>query len=188
MSTQPTATSWSVEAPEWDTATARFTGIALRAVALLVDLALWSVYWGVLLSAGRSLNGPILSLMLIVPPILYFPLAWGRFGTTVGMRFLRLRIVRAADGGRIGYGTAAVRAVICLVLVVSSVALVGIALFALPMVTDHRRRGIHDRMAGTLVVRPAQFSGWRVLVALALAFAIVAVVLWFILGGGGSAV
>jgi len=188
MSAPPTASQSSFATPEWEPPpTTRFTGIALRAVALLSDLALWSVYWGILLSAGESLNGTILSLLLIVPPLLYFPLAWGSFGTTVGMRLLRLQIVRASDGSRISYGTAAVRAVVCLVLAGLSVALVGIALFALPMVTDQRRRGIHDRMAGTLVIRPALLSGWRVVIALALALAIVGVVLWFILGGGGSA-
>jgi uncharacterized RDD family membrane protein YckC len=183
------ATGWSLEAPEWQAPPSlRFTGIALRTVALLVDASLWSVYWGLLLSAESALDGPVLSLLLFVPPLVYFPVAWGSVGTTAGMWLLQLRIVRATDGGGIGYGTALLRGAICLVLVVLAVVLIGIGLFALPMVTDPRRRGFHDRMAGTLVVRPAQSAWWRVVLALLFSFGLLGAVLWFILGGGGTAV
>ena len=177
----------SLEAPEWEPPPSlRFTGIALRAVALLVDASLWSVYWGVLLIAGSAIEGPILSLSLFILPVVYFPLAWGSAGTTAGMWLLQLTIVRATDGGRIGYGAALLRTAICLVLVALSVVVVGIGLFAIPMVTDRRRRGLHDRIANTLVVRPVDFGWWRVVLALLLAFGLVFAVLWFILGGGGS--
>lgn len=167
--------------------TLRATGIALRAVAFLVDLAVWSVYWGVLLSSGRSLNGPVLAFLLVAPPFVYFPIAWGQFGTTLGMRLLRLRIVRATNGARIGYRTALIRFSVAVGLAILSIVLVGLALIALPMVTDQCRRGLHDRVADTLVVRPAQFAGWRVLLGLGVVVGISWIVLWFLLGGGTPA-
>jgi uncharacterized RDD family membrane protein YckC len=68
------------------------------------------------------------------------------------MRLLGLRIVRGSDGSKIDYGVAAVRFAVFLVSVGATFVIVGL-LLALPMVLDRRRRAIHDRVAGTVVLR-----------------------------------
>jgi uncharacterized RDD family membrane protein YckC len=137
--------------------THRFAGVAWRGVAFLIDLIVLGAYWWVLLFTplSTSLGGPPLAALLVVGPMLYFLVGWARFGTTLGMRVLGLRVVRARDGGPIGYSTAAVRLVALAVLIAACIVLVGFGLIALPIVLDPRRRGIHDRVAETLVLRPA---------------------------------
>ncbi len=61
-------------------------------------------------------------------------------GQTPGMRLLGLRVVRLDDGGRPGLVPAALRTAL-LVLLVPAV------------ITDGAGRGLHDRAAGTVVVR-----------------------------------
>jgi uncharacterized RDD family membrane protein YckC len=157
MNAPSTGTGWAAGSIEWQPPpTMRFAGVVLRALAFLVDLVLLSAYWtALLLGPTRALNGPILAVLLVAGPLLYFPHAWGRYGTTVGMRLFRLRIVRGSDGARIGYRTAVLRFAALLVSGIASIVIVGLVLLALPMVADQRRRGIHDRIADTVVVRPA---------------------------------
>jgi uncharacterized RDD family membrane protein YckC len=157
MNTPSAGSGWAAGAIEWQPPpTMKFAGVALRGLALLVDLLLLSAYWTELLvGPTRPLNGPILSVLLLAGPFLYFVVAWGRYGTTVAMRLFRLRIVRGSDGARIGYRTAVLRFAAVLVSVIVSVVIIGLVLLALPMFADQRRRGIHDRIADTVVIRPA---------------------------------
>jgi uncharacterized RDD family membrane protein YckC len=77
---------------------------------------------------------------------LYFPFFWARGGQTPGMRVFRLRVVRDADGGPIGWGPAILRLI---GFWVSS------AVFYLGFIwifIDKRRRGWHDLIAGTVVI------------------------------------
>jgi uncharacterized RDD family membrane protein YckC len=155
---QPAPTYWAPPPLEWaPPSTARFAGVAWRGIAFLIDLTFFAIYWWLLLSTpvGPALNGPVLAALLFGGPVLYLTLGWGRFGTTVGMRVLSLRIVRSGDGGPIGYRAAALRAVALLMLLVTCVAAIGFGLITLPIVLDKRRMGIHDRVAGTVVLRPA---------------------------------
>lgn len=154
-----TPTYWTAPPAEWEPpASVRFTGVVLRSAAFFIDLVLLAIYWSALLftPVGTLLNGPVLAALLFVVPFLYLALGWGRSGTTIGMRVLGLRIVRGRDGGPIGYGTAALRLGAFTVILVAGIGLVGLGLIALPMVLDRRRRGLHDRIAQTVVVRPAR--------------------------------
>ena len=84
------------------------------------------------------------------------------WGATLGKRVLGMRVVSAADRSRIGVRAAGIRAVTFLVgpaaclLLPSPVNLVGGALWladtAMPLF-DARARCLHDRIAGTIVVR-----------------------------------
>lgn len=81
------------------------------------------------------------------PPVLVliavYGLFVGLFGQTPGMRITRIACVSDADGGRIGVLRALLRGVL-LCLVVPA------------LIMDERRRGLHDRAAGSIVVaRPA---------------------------------
>jgi len=60
-------------------------------------------------------------------------------GLTVGKRLLGMRVIRT-NGGRPGFGWAALRTLLLL--------------FVVPAcLTDHDQRGLHDRAADTIVVR-----------------------------------
>ena len=133
-------------------ATFHYTGVFLRGIAYLLDSLVVSAAGILTFSALYTTVDPAaLVLAMIVGVWAYFIVSWVEFGTTVGMRLLRLRVVRAADGEQIGYGRAFVR---LFVLFALSAILPGI-LIALPIVLDSRRRGLHDHAAGTVVVRPA---------------------------------
>jgi RDD family len=60
-------------------------------------------------------------------------------GITAGKRVMGIRVIRI-DGGPVWFGRSAVRTLLLLTVV-------------LPLLTDYNRRGIHDRAAGTVVVR-----------------------------------
>jgi uncharacterized RDD family membrane protein YckC len=63
----------------------------------------------------------------------------GLFGATPGMAFTRLRCISFEHGGRIGLPRALLRAV-------------GLALLIPAAVMDEWRRGLHDKLAGSIVV------------------------------------
>ena len=89
----------------------------------------------------------LLVLVATVIGILYFPWFWARGGQTPGMRPFRLSVVRDSDGSPIGWGTALLRV---LGFWVSS------AVFYLGFIwilIDKRRRGWHDLIAGTVVIK-----------------------------------
>ena len=80
----------------------------------------------------------------IVWSALYFVTFWTLTGQTPGSRLLGIRVV-SADGDRIKFRQSFRRAV--------GMALATLPLGAgfLPVLTDERRRGLHDRIAGTVV-------------------------------------
>jgi uncharacterized RDD family membrane protein YckC len=89
----------------------------------------------------------LLTFAVIILALLYFPFFWARGGQTPGMKLFGLYVVRDSDGGRIGWGAALLR-------------LIGYwvsgAVFYLGFIWiffDDRRRGWHDLIAGTLVVK-----------------------------------
>jgi uncharacterized RDD family membrane protein YckC len=76
----------------------------------------------------------------------YFVLFWSSTGQTPGDRLFEIRVCRARDGAPPSPGKAVVRLV--------GLILAAIPLFLgyLPILLDDRRRGIHDMLAGTVVV------------------------------------
>ncbi|HWN22623.1 MAG TPA: RDD family protein [Gaiellaceae bacterium] len=133
-----------------------YAGIATRAVALAIDLAI--VHVVVLVGAG--LLGLVASLVGELRPdwlvailagvawalsvTVYFVLFWSVTGQTPGLRAMRLRV--AAGTGSPSLGRALLR-LVGLVLAI-------VPLFAgfLPVLFDQRRRGLHDYLAGTVVL------------------------------------
>jgi uncharacterized RDD family membrane protein YckC len=95
---------------------------------------------------AASLFG-LMVLVFIVVSIAYFPFFWARGGQTPGMRPFGIRVVRDRDGGRVSAGSAILR-------------LIGLYVGAIPVYLgyiwifiDKRRRGWHDLIGGTVVIK-----------------------------------
>jgi uncharacterized RDD family membrane protein YckC len=138
-------------------ATVPYAGIATRAVALAIDVALAQLVvllGGALFALVGSLVGGIrldgLERVLAAAAwgaavVTYFVVFWTSTGQTPGMRALGLRVTRAG-GATVGIGHALLRVV--------GLGLAIVPLFAgfLPVLVDDRRRALQDFMAGTVVV------------------------------------
>lgn len=134
-----------------------YAGIATRAVALAVDLAIVHVVFLVgagLLGLVASLVGDLRPDWLVAALVgvgwalsvtFYFALFWSVTGQTPGLRAMRLRVV-AEGSNPPSLGRALIR-LVGLVLAI-------VPLFAgfLPVLLDDRRRGLHDYLAGTVVL------------------------------------
>lgn len=99
------------------------------------------------LDAGAWTIFAILVFVAILIAIAYFPFFWARGGSTPGMRPFGLIVVRDRDGGRIGWGTALLR------LIGMYVSSLVFYLGFIWVFVDKRRRGWHDLIAGTVVIR-----------------------------------
>jgi uncharacterized RDD family membrane protein YckC len=131
-------------------------GLARRVIALAVDLALTAVLLriGWALALGLAALGPELNLVaqafgvtwFSVAPVAYFVLCHGTAGQTVGKRLVGVRVVDG-QGAPIGY----VRALGRYVATVLAALPLGLGLALAGLRPD--RRGVHDLLAGTRVVR-----------------------------------
>jgi uncharacterized RDD family membrane protein YckC len=163
------------EAPQEEVGPApgiEFAGHGARIVAYFIDAIIVSVVIGVLyvvafLLFGRGLEwdpvtgdvnpdsidggaiGAFVLVLLVAAfiALLYFPFFWARGGQTPGMRPFGLRVVRDRDGSRIGWGTALLR--LLGMYVASAVFYLGFIWIFI----DKRRRGWHDLIAGTVVIK-----------------------------------
>jgi uncharacterized RDD family membrane protein YckC len=98
--------------------------------------------------SGAAVASVLLALLVIfIISLVYFPFFWARGGQTPGMRVFRLRVVRDRDGGRIGWGAAWLR------LIGMWVSAFVFYLGFIWIFIDKRRRGWHDLIAGTVVIK-----------------------------------
>jgi uncharacterized RDD family membrane protein YckC len=136
----------------------QYAGLATRAVALAVDVALAQIIvfgGGAVLALVASLVGGeqefgtierfLAAIAWAAVVGFYFILFWSTTGQTPGMRLMGLRVLDPG-GGHPGIPRSFVRLI--------GLALCIIPLFAgfLPVLVDDRRRGCHDMLAGTVVV------------------------------------
>jgi uncharacterized RDD family membrane protein YckC len=165
----PPGDPWGVPTPRpdrrvlWarDVGDAAPAGIVRRGIALAVDLmvvaALERIGWA--LAAGLASIGPGLQLAaqafgltwILVVPAAYFVLGHGTAGRTVGKWLLGARVVDE-QGAPIGYVRALGRCVATLIAVLPFG--LGLALAAL----RSDRRGVHDLLAGTRVLREGRLG------------------------------
>ena len=148
--------------------TARLAGFATRVLALVIDLVILDIAalalggglaWALnVLGVDANPSGPVLAglaaagwLILISNYLVAF---WCLTGQTPGMRFMGIRVTdrRGATPG----------------LVRSLRRLVGMYVSAIPagagfllVLVDDRRQGLHDRIAGTLVIHASRDEVWR---------------------------
>jgi len=140
--------------------TSQLGGFWRRLVAYIIDGFIVGVAAGIIDSiinaiirastsdvSGATVRGGLVSLVL---GLIYFGYLWSRNGQTVGYMALGLRLVRA-DGQPVSFALGAARYLliylsfaICLIPAIISAFMIGLG---------ERKQGIHDLIAGTLVVR-----------------------------------
>ena len=118
-----------------------FGGFWIRLVALIIDAILVGLVAGVIVSATKT------SALAYVIEIAYFVVCWGFFGRTIGMMLFGLRIVRNSDGGKLTWGNVILR------MIGWFVAGFVLALGFIWVAFDARKRGWHDMIGGTVVIR-----------------------------------
>ena len=120
-----------------------FGGFWLRVGAYIIDVILLGIVGAILSlvlgAAGPWVGGTIFSV--------YFIALWGTTGQTIGMMLLGLNVVRDADGGKITWGKAVLR------FVGLFVAFACVYIGVIWVAFDSRKRGWHDIIGGTVVVR-----------------------------------
>jgi uncharacterized RDD family membrane protein YckC len=147
----------------------------VRAVALTIDMSIIVIAFTgltvtLILITGKFL--PWYRLIFAIVPAwwIYEAVCDWKWGATLGKRIAGLR-VRRLDGGTPSPGTAFARAACELV----SGALLGIGFII--AIFDRRRRTLHDRISGTVVVAASPRAAWK-MVALGLLVAAVGVVVF----------
>jgi uncharacterized RDD family membrane protein YckC len=118
-----------------------FGGFWIRVVAYIID-------WIILVIVSAVLRS--ISPALAIVTILYFPLCWGFLGQSIGMMPFGLRIVRNTDGGKLTWGNVILRFIGMLI------AFICIFIGVIWVAFDSRKRGWHDMIGGTVVIRGNQ--------------------------------
>jgi uncharacterized RDD family membrane protein YckC len=118
-----------------------FGGFWIRFVALVIDAILVGIVAGVVVTATKT------QALAYVIEIAYFMVCWGFLGQTIGMMLFGLRIVRNSDGGKLTWGNVILRMIGWFV--AGFVLLLGFIWAAF----DARKRGWHDMIGGTVVIR-----------------------------------
>jgi uncharacterized RDD family membrane protein YckC len=136
-----------------------YEGLVTRTIAFALDAALINaaaIMVGLAVGLAASVLGTpdsVDKLLLAIGGVAfaiwsaaYFVTFWSTTGQTPGNRLMQIRVCRADDGGVLRPYKAFLR-LIWLVLA-------ALPLFAglLPILVDDRRRGLHDMLAGTVVV------------------------------------
>jgi uncharacterized RDD family membrane protein YckC len=152
---QPPAWSAAPAPPPGPTAGKRYGGFWVRLVSYILDAiivtvvaaALTPLFGGQMLPSGREMDYTGSGISLLVG-LLYFVGFWGWRGQTPGMMPFNMTIVRADDGGSVDWVRALLRYVGLIISFL--VLLIGVIWVAF----DSRKQGWHDKIAGTVVVRP----------------------------------
>ena len=149
-------TTWQAPEPEVGPAPGVvFADPGSRLVAYIVDIV---VTVGIVIALAIATGlvvvvAPFLAILpilaIIVVPLIYFPYYWQKSGQTPGMKMMGIRVVRDSDGGPVSWGAAILR-------------LIGYwvsgAVFYIGYIwifIDKRRRGWHDLIASTVVIKSA---------------------------------
>jgi uncharacterized RDD family membrane protein YckC len=125
-----------------------------RLVAYIFDILIVGVIYVlaliglVIVSVAVPIVGiPLLIAAAILIPLLYFPWFWARGGQTPGMKVFGLHVVRDRDGGTLSWGSAILRLI--------GYWINGLVFYLgfIWILIDKRRRGWHDLIAGTVVIK-----------------------------------
>lgn len=127
---------------------ARVGAFLIDAVLILVILAIFAG-----IGIATSSAGPFFFVVMFgLASVVYKPLMEGSRGQTVGKMAVKIKVVRAADGGPIGYGEAFLRWLIGTVIGVVPFGTFADLLWPL---WDKHMQTLHDKVATTIVVPAA---------------------------------
>jgi len=118
-----------------------YGGFWIRFVAYIIDIILIGIVGGIVYSATQALA------IIYVLEFGYLVVCWAVLGQTIGMMPFGLRVVRNADGGKLTWVGAIMR------LIGWFVAGIPFALGFIWAAFDSRKRGWHDMIGGTVVIR-----------------------------------
>ena len=159
---QPPA-GWVPSVPAGPAPGVRYAGNGARFLAWIVDgfivgivvTIFYAIGFGVL-AAGASADssagagiGLIVMLIGVIVGVAYLPFFWARSGQTIGMKMLRLRLVRAMDGGPLSGGQAVLR------LIGYWISAAVFYLGFIWILFDSKRQGWHDKIASTVMIEVA---------------------------------
>lgn len=126
----------------------RFGAVIVDNIVMVVVLAMpMMMYYGDAYFEAKSYAGPLDFLVTFVLPLILTIWFWVKYGATPGKLALSLRVVDAHTGKNITVGKSILR-------------LLGYIVSALPLclgffwiVFDSKKRGWHDLIAGTVVIK-----------------------------------
>lgn len=146
--------------------------LARRLVARLIDMALVGVVvvWGTVEAFDRLLRfcmGPgggcsgddgssVPFWLLVLAAVCYEPVALAARGRTLGKALTGIKVVCVSGGDNPAFGRSCLRVAVPLVLFVSPLGLGWLAAWiavGISVAASKERRGFHDKMADTVVVR-----------------------------------
>ncbi len=143
-----------------------YQGVAIRFVQLLIDNIILAIISFILTipflasvvtvntSTGAVSLGPGYYARLalgIVIALLYFTLLLGRYGQSVGMKAVKIKVVNEADSSPIGYEAAFVRTILLYIDAIPYI--IPFLLGAILIWTSEKKQRLGDRVAHTVVVK-----------------------------------
>ena len=144
-----------------------YQGVAIRFVALIIDGIISGIITYILvflftgsaitidMSTGAVSLGPAYPTYYvalgIVIALLYFTLLLGRYGQSVGMMAVKIKVVSEANGGPITYGAAFIRTILLYIDQIPYV--IPYLLGAILIWTSDKKQRLGDRVAHTVVVK-----------------------------------
>ncbi len=144
----------------------RYQGVAIRFVQLLIDNIILAIISFILtipfLSSEITVNSSTGAVSLglgyyvrlalgIVLALLYFTFLLGRYGQSVGMKAVKIKVVKEADSAPIGYGAAFVRTILLYIDAIPY--FIPFLLGAILIWTSEKKQRLGDRVAHTVVVK-----------------------------------
>ena len=144
----------------------QYQGVAIRFVALLIDGIILGIISSILIflfassaitidaSTGAVSIGPAYYAAValgIVIELLYFTLLLGRYGQSVGMMVVKIKVVSEADSGPITYGAAFIRTILLYIDEIPYA--IPFLLGAILIWTSDKKQRLGDRVAHTVVLK-----------------------------------
>jgi uncharacterized RDD family membrane protein YckC len=131
-----------------------YAGFGWRLLAYIIDSLIVGIPFGIIAAILRSGTSGTYGLSGLESLVFigYLAYMWSSRGQTIGMIPFNLKVVDAETGGPLTMGKAIIRAVVLYAEVLFCVCIVGLVA-GLWMIWDPRRQAIHDKAAGTVVLK-----------------------------------
>jgi uncharacterized RDD family membrane protein YckC len=131
----------------------QYQGVAIRFVALFIDGIILGIigYILIFLFAASAITVDAAVALVIVIELLYFTLLLGRYGQSVGMMAVKIKVVSEADSGPITYGAAFIRTILLYIDEIPYA--IPFLLGAILIWTSDKKQRLGDRVAHTVVLK-----------------------------------